>query len=86
MWIGSHKQELEFIFDTGSPWFWVPTTQCLLCHDSDKYDPAQSTTFVNTSNSLSSVHYGSGSVYGYRSMDKICIDSILDDFSCTESL
>jgi hypothetical protein len=55
----------------------------MLCHDSDKYDPALSTSFVNTSNSLSSVHYGSGSVYGYRSMDKICIDSNIDDFACT---
>jgi Eukaryotic aspartyl protease len=86
LWIGSQKQELQFIFDTGSPWFWAPTVDCLLCHESDKFDTSLSATFVNTSTSLSTVHYGSGSVYGYRSKDKICVESGSDDFACTLNL
>ena len=86
LWIGSQKQELQFIFDTGSPWFWAPTVDCLLCHEADKFDTSLSATFVNTSSSLSTVHYGSGSVYGYRSKDKICVESSTDDFACTQNL
>ena len=44
LYIGSHKAELEFIFDTGSPWFCVPTTECKAC-PSAKYDTKLSSTF-----------------------------------------
>jgi len=32
------------------------------------------------------VHYGAGSVYGYRSKDKVCVESNSDDFACTLNL
>lgn len=57
-----------------------------MCHEADKFDTSLSATFVNTSTSLSTVHYGSGSVYGYRSKDRICVESSTDDFACTQNL
>lgn len=36
--MGTEMVELEFIFDTGSPWLWTPTTECEACHASRKYD------------------------------------------------
>lgn len=28
LWIGSHLQEMTFIFDTGSAWTWIPSEDC----------------------------------------------------------
>ena len=28
MYVGSHLQEMSFIVDTGSPWTWMPNSDC----------------------------------------------------------
>ena len=35
LYIGSNKQKMTFIYDTGSAWIWVPTELCKLNFDKD---------------------------------------------------
>lgn len=75
--IGSHRQELSLIFDTGSPVFWVPTSQCAdySCHEATLYDYSLSSEYKNVSTDPQSLHYGTGTVRGYLSSDTVCLQS-----------
>lgn len=64
MYVGSEKQGLEVIFDTGSNWFWVQSSDCENCPADDSFDETSSETYVQTSKYEKALHYGSGSVYG----------------------
>ena len=57
------------ILDTGSPWVWIMSKDCMDC-------PKQAHTFNESSSStfyfydvVMDLHYGAGSVYGYNSVD-----------------
>jgi len=69
IYIGSNKQEFDLIFDTGSAWVWVGTDMCDTCANPHKFDTANSTSFDQLSNSLSTLRYGRGMVMGYDTTD-----------------
>lgn len=72
MYIGSNTQPFNLIFDTGSNWLWVNGRFCENCNDKPKFDERNSTThkFYDV---VVDLHYGSGDVYGYNSLDTVCI-------------
>ena len=45
LFVGSSQDEFEFIFDTGSPWLWISTDECLNCHTDDLWSTSSSETF-----------------------------------------
>lgn len=38
MYVGSNKQPFDVIFDTGSNWFWVQSTECDNCPHPKSFD------------------------------------------------
>ena len=42
LFVGSSQDEFEFIFDTGSPWLWISTDECLNCHTDDLWSTGSS--------------------------------------------
>ena len=38
LYIGSKRQKMTFIYDTGSAWVWFPTTLCQTCPTTNLYD------------------------------------------------
>ncbi|CAD8069956.1 unnamed protein product [Paramecium sonneborni] len=70
--IGTPKQQLSVIFDTGSPYLWVTSDQCSKqkCHDSKKFLTFRSSTYKNFSKS-DEFEYASGSCKGYWGSDYV---------------
>jgi hypothetical protein len=75
IYIGSERQEFDFIFDTGSSWVWVATDKCDSCVNPNKFHYNDSTTFKQVDMRQSNLHYGMGSVYGFDTTDQICLAS-----------
>ena len=74
IWLGSNKEKFEMIFDTGSSWVWVQNAKCKYCMANDhKFHSERSTTYSQISESISVLQYGKGTVYGYNSLDDVCI-------------
>lgn len=63
----------------------MPTTECVVCHDSAKYNTELSHTFKNISNSVTSAHYGTGNIWGFKSQDQVCLN-MTDPSSCLGNL
>ena len=63
-----------FLLDTGSLYTWVESILCVTCPSNKKglFNEKTSTThrFYDV---VVDLHYGSGSVYGYNSIDHVCI-------------
>jgi hypothetical protein len=70
---------MELIFDTGSSWLWLPTKDCGGdCHPKAHFfDDSKSKSYKKMSNSPTLIQYGGGSVWGYKSRDKICLQKNL---------
>eukprot|EP00347_Sterkiella_histriomuscorum_P000579 403375303 len=74
---------MTLIFDTGSSWLWVPTTDCKDCHSKAQlYDQKQSSNYVNSGTRPQHIKYGAGSVWGYKSTDLLCLDSTNNQETC----
>ncbi|KAM9557497.1 pepsin A-5 [Guaruba guarouba] len=75
--IGTPPQEFTVIFDTGSSNLWVPSVYCasLSCSDHKRFNPADSSTFVSTNNSLY-IAYGTGSMSGILGYDTVKVADI----------
>jgi hypothetical protein len=71
LYIGSQRQEIEFIFDTGSPWIWTPTIdmECSLDNCPRLFDYNASETYRELSGLRTHLEYGSGGVRGYYMFD-----------------
>ena len=70
MYLGSQRQEMSFILDTGSSWLWVPGEACpnpSQCNG-DVYKNSLSSTFVET-NLVYDITYGIGYIEGHISSD-----------------
>ena len=66
----------QFVYDTGSGYLTIPTTQCIACRPGFKYNPSNSATY-STSASYSetkSLVYGSASLTGYMGSDTVCLN------------
>ena len=76
LWIGSHMQEMTFIFDTGSAWTWIPSRDCPNTECANNhYNYSASDGFVNTG-SREIVNYGMGSIEGFVVNDDISITAV----------
>lgn len=73
IYIGSDRQEFDFIFDTGSSWVWVADKVCHACANENKYDHDKSKTFRQLTSDLSSLRYGQGAIWGFDTTDQICL-------------
>jgi hypothetical protein len=71
LWLGSHQQQMKFIFDTGSAWTWVPNSDCTGC-PGNHYNYALSADYYQ-SQYTKKIFYGVGSVKGYVVNDDITI-------------
>lgn len=72
--IGSNKNALQLVMDTGSADLWMFSTDCVGCTTNhDFYNPSLSTTFTNTTTTFSLL-YGDGSTTsGYLGFDTVTI-------------
>jgi cathepsin D len=77
--IGTPNQDFKVIFDTGSSNLWVPSKHCpftnIACLLHRKYDSSRSNSYVADGRNFS-ITYGSGSMAGFVSKDKVCISSV----------
>jgi len=82
LYVGSQMEDMTFIFDTGSSWFWAPTVDCEDCHNSEQYDPSESSTYELISDTPIYVGYGTGSATGLLSEEQACLT--LEESSCVD--
>ncbi|KAI1725839.1 eukaryotic aspartyl protease domain-containing protein [Ditylenchus destructor] len=77
--IGSPSQNFTVIFDTGSSNLWVPSKKCpiydIACLLHHKYDSTKSSTY-NEDGRKMQIQYGTGSMKGFISKDKVCVAGI----------
>mmetsp|Transcript_8658 Transcript_8658/g.27712 ORF Transcript_8658/g.27712 Transcript_8658/m.27712 type:complete len:496 (-) Transcript_8658:431-1918(-) len=77
--IGTPPQTFSVVFDTGSANLWVPSSRCkgfnLACFLHRRYASDKSDTFVRDGTPFA-IKYGSGSMSGFISHDKISVGSL----------
>ena len=65
LYIGSNQDEHQFIFDTGSPYLWVASSDCKRCHTDELYQKDVSSSFKRLSNKKQEINYETGYAAGY---------------------
>ena len=73
VYFGSKQEPHQLIFDTGSSWLWVQTPECQTCATTNDFRYRDSNTFRHQSEDVAQVSYGSGTIWGYRSTDDVCL-------------
>ncbi|KAG4301194.1 hypothetical protein PCK1_002504 [Pneumocystis canis] len=75
--LGTPPQSFKVVLDTGSSNLWIPSSKCtsLACFLHSKYDSSLSQTYIANGTHFE-IHYGSGSVTGFISTDKLCVGDI----------
>ena len=73
VYFGSRQEPHQLIFDTGSSWLWVQTPECQTCATTNDFRYKESMTFKHFSEEVAQVSYGSGTIWGYRSTDDVCL-------------
>jgi cathepsin D len=80
--VGTPAQTFEVVFDTGSSNLWVPSKKCswtcVACFLHKRYDQTKSSSYVKNDTAFE-IHYGSGSMKGFCSQDKVCIGDLCAD-------
>ena len=66
--MGSKKQSMKFVFDTGSDDLWVPGKDCSTCPNKDKFKMDKSTSFVDLK-TAEDINYLKGFVKGTLARD-----------------
>ena len=73
LYLGSHRQPLNLLLDSGSSVMWVQSTECpnpSQCHGNSPYKSMLSTTFKQSEVSQS-IQYGIGKVIGHIATDQV---------------
>ncbi|KIK98049.1 hypothetical protein PAXRUDRAFT_9820 [Paxillus rubicundulus Ve08.2h10] len=75
--LGTPPQNFKVILDTGSSNLWVPSSKCnsIACFLHTKYESSGSSTYKPNGSEFS-IQYGSGSMEGYVSRDKLTIGDL----------
>jgi len=75
--LGTPPQTFKVVLDTGSSNLWVPSQKCtsIACFLHAKYDSSSSSTY-KANGSEFSIQYGSGSMEGFVSNDKLTIGDV----------
>ncbi|OLL23005.1 Vacuolar protease A [Neolecta irregularis DAH-3] len=78
--IGNPAQPFKVILDTGSSNLWVPSSSCvsIACFLHSKYDHTASSSYVEDGTDFA-IRYGSGSLKGFVSQDRLQIGDIVVD-------
>jgi len=80
--IGTPGQKFKVIFDTGSSNLWIPSSTCgllnIACQTHNKYHSKDSSTYVEDGSDFE-IRYGSGSMKGFVSIDKVCVANVCVD-------
>lgn len=71
--MGSQKEKVEFMFDTGSATTWVYSSNCTLCPDRPTFDEDKSESFKVVNEKLHVLAYGLGTVIGDLVQDSVCL-------------
>lgn len=74
VYVGSQKQALSLIFDTGSDWLVVEDQACTNCV-SKRFNRSLSTTFQINSTASMQLKYGSASLTGFTGNDTVGLDA-----------
>ena len=79
--MGSSRQPMNVVWDTGSDWLVMEVKECDSCFD-PKYDPSENLdSFKPIPNSESHRDYGSTSTDGYLAHDRVCLPEPNQDTS-----
>jgi hypothetical protein len=73
LYIGSENTYFEYIFDTGSPWLWIPTTDCNSCAMDGLFETSLSASFIQQDSETTTLTYNTGEVSGYISTERFCL-------------
>ncbi|CAB3400229.1 unnamed protein product [Caenorhabditis bovis] len=80
--IGTPAQNFTVIFDTGSSNLWIPSKKCpfydIACMLHHRYDSKASSTYIEDGRKMA-IQYGTGSMKGFISKDKVCVAGICAD-------
>ena len=82
LWMGSgaYKQDVNVVFDTGSDWLIVETTNCRTCK-ANRFEIEDSTSFQPyRSGTVTEISYGTLQTKGFEAIDYVCITD--DDSHC----
>ena len=87
VYFGTPLQTLKnpsFIYDTGSGVLTTTSSDCQLCHLTNRYyNPDASESFAQVSEGDDELEYGSATLYGYYGTDVVCLDT--DERICVDS-
>jgi len=75
LYLGSNRQKLNFVYDTGSSWLWFPKSTCVGCPTKHRYD-TKSSVFYNETAQVVDLYYGKGHVSGNVSYDYVALMSL----------
>lgn len=75
LYLGSHRQKMHFVYDTGSSWLWFPKKTCAGCPTKNGYDFKASSTYNETSQVID-LYYGKGHVSGHIAYDLVALMSL----------
>ena len=73
--MGSQLQKMSFLFDTGSPWTWVPSIHCPDDQCTGEHYNYKVSDGYRTTGKFETVKYGSGTIEGWVVNDDISITS-----------
>ena len=72
MSFGSSKKTFEVVFDTGSSWIFIPSSECKTCISSQTFKCSDSNTCVQSSNNFFvNITYGKGFISGKETYDQV---------------
>lgn len=70
--MGSRLQEMNVVYDTGSDWLVIKADDCSNCVG-NLYNYENSDSFKRATKIESERNYGSASLKGYESYDRVCL-------------